>query len=116
MVPSLPQAAVESAGTVAGAPAAGTQLTRRPGAADGSGEPSANPLAGFLHVPVLLQVEVPVIAMTVGDLFRLDKGSIVNTAQLTGANVPLRVGGRLLAWGEFQVIGDHLAVRVAELA
>jgi flagellar motor switch/type III secretory pathway protein FliN len=73
-------------------------------------------MAGFLHVPVQLQVEVPVIAMTVGELFRLDKGSLVNTAQLTGANVPLVVGGRLLAWGEFQVIGDRLAVRVAELA
>jgi flagellar motor switch/type III secretory pathway protein FliN len=115
MAPSLPQASVQSEVGTAGEPSAGTQLTRR-AVAVSPADASIDTLAGFLHVPVLVQVEVPVVAMTVGDLFRLDKGAIVNTAQLTGANVPLRVGGRLLAWGEFQVIGDHLAVRVAELA
>ncbi|MGA2717365.1 MAG: FliM/FliN family flagellar motor switch protein [Candidatus Acidiferrales bacterium] len=106
--PALPQSKSPAGGDGANAAAAGTQLARLRGSADA--------LAGFLHVPVSLRVEVPVVALTVGDLFRLEKGSIVSTGQLTGANVPLRVGGRLLAWGEFQVIGEHLAVRVAELA
>jgi flagellar motor switch/type III secretory pathway protein FliN len=30
--------------------------------------------------------------------------------------VPLLIGGRILAWGEFQVNGDTLGVRVAEMA
>ena len=106
--PALPQSNSPAGGDAANAAAAGTQLARLRGSADA--------LAGFLHVPVSLRVEVPVVALTVGDLFRLEKGSIVSTVQLTGANVPLRVRGRLLAWGEFQVIGEHLAVRVAELA
>jgi flagellar motor switch/type III secretory pathway protein FliN len=104
--PNTPAALPQSNSPNAATP--GTQLARLRGSADA--------LAGFLHVPVSLRVEVPLVALTVGDLFRLDKGSIVSTGQLTGANVPLRVGGRLLAWGEFQVIGEHLAVRVAELA
>jgi flagellar motor switch/type III secretory pathway protein FliN len=77
---------------------------------------SADPLSGLSRVPAFLTVEVPVVGLTVRDLFRLEKGSIVATAQSTGANVPLRIGGRLLAWGELQVAGERLALRVAELA
>ena len=76
----------------------------------------ADPLSSFSRVPAVLTVEAAVVGLTVRELFRLEKGSIVATSQLTGANVPLRVGGRLLAWGEFQVAGERLALRIAELA
>ena|ERR1700724_3407750 len=75
-----------------------------------------DPWAGLLLVPTMVSAEVTVVALTVRELFRLEKGSIVSTAQVSGANIPLHVGGRLVAWGEFQVVGDLLAVRVAELA
>ena len=72
--------------------------------------------AGLLDIVAAICVEAPVEGLTVRHLFRLGKGSIVGTSQLSGGNVPLRVGGQLLAWGEFQVAGERLAVRVAELA
>jgi flagellar motor switch/type III secretory pathway protein FliN len=75
-----------------------------------------DPWDGLLHVPTMVSAEVEVVGLTVRELFRLEKGSIVSTAQVSGANIPLYVGGRLVAWGEFQVVGDLLAVRVAELA
>lgn len=107
-----PRSEGSSEAGLGGGSAPGSAISPARGPAPGS----AGSFASFLHVPVQVQVDVPVVALTVGDLFRLDKGSILNTSQLTGANVPLRVGGRLLAWGEFQVVGDRLAVRVAELA
>lgn len=75
----------------------------------------SDPFAGFMHIPAPLTVEVPVIALTVRDLFRLEKGSIVTTSQPAGANVPVHIAKALVAWGEFQVFGDKLAVRLAEL-
>jgi flagellar motor switch/type III secretory pathway protein FliN len=81
-----------------------------------TGLTSEDPLAGLLHIPTSVSVEVPIVALTVRDLFRLEKGSILSTSQPTGANVPLRVGGRLIAWGEFQVVDDQLSLRIAELA
>jgi len=69
----------------------------------------------LMDVPAVVSVEVTVVALTVRELYRLEKGSIVTTSQSSGANVPLRIGGSLLAWGEFQVVNDRLAVRVAEL-
>lgn len=77
--------------------------------------PVNDPFAGFKHIPARLTVEVPVIALTVRDLFRLEKGSIVTTLQPAGANVPVRIAEALIAWGEFQVFGERLAVRLAEL-
>lgn len=74
-----------------------------------------DPFAAFLHVSAAVSIEVPVVTLTVRDLFRLEKGSVVVTSQPSGANVPVRVASSLVAWGEFQVFGDKLAVRLAEL-
>ena len=70
----------------------------------------------LLFVSTSLSVHVPLLNLTVRELFRLDKGSIVASSQPSGANVPLCVGARVIAWGEFQVFGDNLALRIAELA
>ena len=83
---------------------------------DAAALPAAHdPFNGFLHIPAPLRVEVLVVKLTVRDLYRLEKGSIVKTSQPSGANIPVRVAGTLVAWGEFQVFGDKLAVRLAEL-
>ena len=78
--------------------------------------PGANePFAAFLHIPAPVTVEVRVVALTVRDLFRLEKNSIVATSQSAGANIPVHIAKALVAWGEFQVFGERLAVRLAEL-
>ena len=51
-----------------------------------------------------------------GDLLRLNKGSIVETACPYTSDVPLRANGLLIGWTEFEVIGNRLAVRITELA
>lgn len=77
---------------------------------------STDPLAKFLHVPLKVSAEAKVTGLTVRELFRLEKGSIVTTAQPSIANLPLYAGKKLIAWGEFQVLGERLAFRVGELA
>jgi flagellar motor switch/type III secretory pathway protein FliN len=75
-----------------------------------------DPAELFGWLPCHLSLEIPVTRFTVGDLLRLSKGSIVETAfQYTG-DVPLRANGLLVGWTEFEVIRDRLAVRITEFA
>lgn len=70
----------------------------------------------LVRVPTFVTVDVPIAKLTVRELFRLQKGSVIAAAQLSGAQVPMSISGKLFAWGEFQVVGNQLAVRIAELA
>jgi flagellar motor switch/type III secretory pathway protein FliN len=70
----------------------------------------------LLLVTTMVTVDVPIAKLTVRDLFRLQKGSVLSSAQMSGVQVPIAISGRLIAWGEFQVAGDHLALRIVELA
>jgi flagellar motor switch/type III secretory pathway protein FliN len=99
-------ALVESGADPTAASASGPLVA--PEAADSWGE--------LLLVKSVVSADLAIANLTVGDLFRLDKGSILVTSHLSGTNVPLVIGGRVLAWGEFQVNGDTLGVRVAEMA
>jgi len=63
-----------------------------------------------------LVVEFPLPGFTVGDLLRLQKRSVIDSHWHIGTDVPLRVNGELVAYGEFEVVGSQLAVRVTELA
>jgi flagellar motor switch/type III secretory pathway protein FliN len=72
--------------------------------------------AGLLHLSTSVAIDAAIVGLTVRELFRLERGSIVATAQAVESNVPMRAGGALIGWGEFQVVSEHLAVRVAELA
>ena len=77
---------------------------------------AVDPWTGLLHVSTAIAIDVSIVGLTVRELFRLEKGSIVVTGHPVGSNVPVQAGGSLIGWGEFQVVGDRLAVRVAELA
>jgi flagellar motor switch/type III secretory pathway protein FliN len=70
----------------------------------------------FGWLPCELTLEIPVPSFTVGNLIKLEKGSIVETALHHTSDIPLRANKQLIAWTEFEVVGDNLAVRVTELA
>jgi flagellar motor switch/type III secretory pathway protein FliN len=67
-------------------------------------------------LPCALSVEISVPQFTVGDLVRLAPGRIVASRWIVGQDVPLRVNGELIAWSEFEVVQNRLAVRLTELA
>ena len=74
-----------------------------------------NPAESFGWLPCQLSLEAQVTKFTVGDLLRLNKGSIVETNCLATSDVPVRANGLLIALSEFEVIGNKLAVRITEL-
>jgi len=78
--------------------------------------PQKDPCEQFGWLPCQLSLEVPVTRFTVGDLLRLNRGSVVETACAYTSDVPLRANGLLIGWTEFEVIGNRLAVRITELA
>jgi len=67
-------------------------------------------------LPCLLTVEISVPSFTVGNLVHLERGRIIATCWTVGQDVPLRVNDELIAWSEFEVVQNRLAVRLTELA
>ncbi|MFY9647939.1 MAG: FliM/FliN family flagellar motor C-terminal domain-containing protein [Terriglobales bacterium] len=67
-------------------------------------------------LPCMLTVEIPVPGFTVADLVHLHRGRIVASRWTVGQDVPLRVNGELIAWSEFEIAQNRLAVRLTELA
>jgi flagellar motor switch/type III secretory pathway protein FliN len=65
-------------------------------------------------LPCTLSLELPVVRFTIGDLLKLTKGSIVETATHHTSDVPLRVNQLLIGWAEFEVVGDRLAIRITD--
>ncbi len=66
-------------------------------------------------LPCTLTLEVPVVGFTVGSLLSLTEGSLVQTACSQSSDIPLHVNGVLMAWTEFEVVGERLAARITEL-
>ncbi len=62
-----------------------------------------------------LSVQVMVAHFTVRDLLHLSRGTVVDTRCKQASNLPLDVNGQMLAWVEFELLGDRLAVRMMEL-
>ena len=81
-------------------------------------ERSPSEEAGWGHVkglPCRLSVEIRVPHFTVSNLLDLVKGAILDTYHPEGSHVPVLVNGQMVAWGEFDVVDDALAIRLTEL-
>lgn len=69
-----------------------------------------------LGLPCQLTVDLPLPAFKVADFLALRVGSVIGTGWRVGHDIPLRVNGTLVGWGEFEGSGAKLAVRLTELA
>jgi flagellar motor switch/type III secretory pathway protein FliN len=63
-----------------------------------------------------LTVDLAMPDFKIADLLKLRTGSVIDAHWRVGQDVPLRLNGTLLAWIEFELVADHLAVRLTELA
>ena len=68
----------------------------------------------MLELPCELTLDLPVPDFTVSNLLRLESGAVLETKWANGDDVPIRINGELIAWSEFEVVGDRLAVRITE--
>lgn len=68
------------------------------------------------QLPVELEVAVPVREFRVRHLLALTPGQLVESQWSHGNDVPLAAGDVQLAWSEFEVMDNRLAVRMTRLA
>jgi flagellar motor switch protein FliN/FliY len=68
------------------------------------------------RLPMELHVLVNVERMLVRDLLALERGTVLPTVHEHSQDVPVRCGGALLMWGEFEMVEQKLAVRITRLA
>ena len=62
-----------------------------------------------------LTVELTMPGFKIADLARLVPQMIIDSQWQVGEDVPLRLNGQLIAWSEFEVVSNRLAVRITEL-
>ena len=68
------------------------------------------------RLPMQLDVMVRVPRFRVKDLLAMEQSTVIETVHDHSQDVPVRCGGALLAWGEFEVVEQKLAVRITRLA
>jgi flagellar motor switch protein FliM len=67
------------------------------------------------QLSVLLTVHIHLQRIKVRDLLRLDRGQLLESSWSQTTDVPVAVGDRRLCWGEFEVSGQQIGVRVTQL-
>lgn len=74
------------------------------------------PDSAVSRIPIEIDVAVPVRGFRVANLLALVEGHVIQSQWLEGEDMPLGARGAQLAWAEFEVIDDRLAVRITRLA
>jgi flagellar motor switch protein FliN/FliY len=82
---------------------------------EGAVIPAAHGLENFAAVPFNLQIVLGESVLTIGDLLKLQEGSVIVLDRLAGENGFLLMNGKPLAEGEVVVINDCFALRVNSL-
>ena len=78
--------------------------------------PPRRPVELLPWLPCTLALDVPVIQFTVRSLLELAPDTILETSCHQSMDIPMRVNGLLMAWTEFEVVGERLAARITDLA
>jgi flagellar motor switch/type III secretory pathway protein FliN len=68
------------------------------------------------HLPVELDVRLPVPHFTMRQLLSLQCGSVLETAWLASEDLPLSCGGEQFLWIEFEAVDEKLTARITRLA
>jgi flagellar motor switch protein FliN/FliY len=109
-----PQLAPQTAASVPVTPqlAAEAALVQSP-AIEREGALHINPLVSRL--PVEVDIAVPIRKFRVRNLLALGVGAVIPSQWEQGEDMPLAARGAQLAWAEFEVIDQKLAVRITRL-
>jgi len=83
--------------------------------ADDGGEKSAVDLAPVFDVPVNISAVLGKAHMSVAQLLKLNKGSVLELDRKVGEAIDIFVNNRLVARGEVVVVEDRLGVTMTEI-
>lgn len=85
----------------------------------GQGKSGPQLLAGNFSVIAGVKVKVEVVVggaeLSVGELFALQAGSVVELDQLRDAPLYVRLDGQTIASGTLVVVGEHFGIRIADV-
>jgi flagellar motor switch protein FliN/FliY len=116
--------------SVQAAKAAGQPIAATPAAASAPADPAAPQLAEFerlassnpeVPLAMLFSLTLPIsielgrTSMSVQEILRLGRGSVIQLERLAGEPIDIFVGDRRFAEGEVVVLGEHFGVRVTRI-
>ena len=84
-------------------------------AVDDAGEKTAADLATVFDVPVNISAVLGKSHMSVAQLLKLNKGSVLELDRKVGEAIDIFVNNRLVARGEVVVVEDRLGVTMTEI-
>jgi flagellar motor switch protein FliN len=83
------------------------------GASEGFG--GEVPLSMLMDLTLPVSIELGRTTMTVQDILRLGRGSVIQLERLAGEPIDIYVGDRRFAQGEVVVLGEHFGVRITRI-
>jgi flagellar motor switch protein FliN/FliY len=83
--------------------------------AQGAAEQGEVPLAMLLDLTLPVSIELGRTSMTVQEVLRLGRGSVVQLDRLAGEPIDIYVGDRRFAEGEVVVLGEHFGIRITRI-
>lgn len=69
----------------------------------------------ILNIEVTLSVVIGQAQITIGELLKLNQGSVVELDQLVGQSFNIMVNNTLIAHGEVVIVGDKFGIRFTEV-
>ncbi len=69
----------------------------------------------ILNIPVTLSMQIGRARMTIEELMRLNRGSVVKLDRLAGEPMDVLVNGTLIAHGEVVVVNDKFGIRLLDV-
>jgi flagellar motor switch protein FliN/FliY len=80
-----------------------------------AGEGGEVPIAMLLDLTLPVSIELGRTSMTVQEVLRLGRGSVVQLERLAGEPIDVYVGDRRFAEGEVVVLGEHFGIRITRI-
>lgn len=81
----------------------------------GMGPQGEVPLSMLLDLTLPVSIELGRTSMTVQEILRLGRGSVIQLERLAGEPIDIYVGERRFAEGEVVVLGEHFGVRITRI-
>lgn len=73
------------------------------------------PIGMLLDLTLPVSIELGRTSMTVQEILRLGRGSVIQLDRLAGEPIDIYVGDRRFAEGEVVVLGEHFGVRITRV-
>lgn len=73
------------------------------------------PIGMLLDLTLAVSIELGRTSMTVQEILRLGRGSVIQLDRLAGEPIDIYVGDRRFAEGEVVVLGEHFGVRITRV-